>query len=228
MLEKNKMKKNKNREILDLTYNIEENMTTCYMPWHSKVKIEQLGRHNIEGRETRRVILGTHTGTHIDAPLHFLKKGKSIDQIPLNLLVGDVSIIDLSFLNENQAVTKEILLKIKITPKMIFKFNWSRNWESDKFYKGYPFFSFEAASYLIQKGVKLVAMDTPSPDDSRIRLGSEEDSKIHKLFLKNNVILIEYLNNLEKLKNCKGWKIIAMPLKIKGADGSPARVCIYK
>ena len=76
-------------------------------------------------------------------------------------------------------------------------------------------------------------LDTPSPDDSRIKLikenlGSDIDSPIHKLFLKNNIILLEYLANVDKIDAHSNWKIAALPLNIKGADGSPARVCVFK
>jgi arylformamidase len=215
-------------EIIDLTYHIEEGMTTFNAPWHPLVLIQQLGRHEFEGRETRKICLGTHTGTHVDAPLHFIKGGKSIDEIPLDKLVGKVTIVDFSYLKENEPVTKEMLSEVNITKRMLFKFGWGKYWNTKKYYMGYPFFTKEAANYLVSKNVELVAMDTPSPDDSRIKLGGKEDSPVHKIFLRNGVILVEYVANLEKINDYEGWNIIVMPLKIRDADGSPTRVCIYK
>jgi arylformamidase len=213
------------RKFIDLTYDIEEGMPTFDAPWHPKVFIKQLGRIDREGRESRKICLGTHTGTHIDSPLHFIKRGISIDRISLSKLFGAVDIVDLSRLKENESITLDIIKTIKVGRKMIFKFGWSKFWGNKKFYKGYPFFTKEAAKYLISKGIELIGYDTPSPDDSRdLTLASP----IHKLFLKKGVVLIEYVANLDTVKNYKGWNIIAAPLRIKGADGSPARIFIYK
>jgi len=220
-------------KIIDLTYDLEEGMTSFNAPWHPHFEITQLGRHGFEGRETRKITLGTHTGTHMDAPLHFVKGGKSLEKIPLDKLIGKVTIVDFSYLKEDESVTKEMLSSVNITERMLFNFGWGKYWGDKKFYSGYPFFTKDAAEYLVSKGVKLVGMDIPSPDDSRIDLsgnvlGSDRDSPIHKIFLSNEVILVEYIANLDKVKGNDNWKIIVMPLKIKGADGSPVRVCIYK
>ena len=220
-------------KIIDLTHPIEEGMTSFDAYWHPKVSIVQAGKIDSEGRETRKISFGSHTGTHMDAPLHFVKGGKSIDQIPLDKLIGKVTIVDLTNLKENQMVTRKMLENITITKRMLFKFGWGKQWGSKAFYQDYPFFSEEAVNYLIANNVELAAMDTPSPDDSRIKLskevlGSKGDSPMHKLFLKNGVILVEYIANLDQVEDYDGWNIIVMPLKIKGADGSPARVCIYK
>lgn len=222
-------------KIIDLTYDIYEGMTTFDAPWHPKVSIKQMGRHGFEGRETREVTFGTHTGTQVDAPLHFVEKGKSIDQVPIRKLIGPVTILNFFWLKEGEEVTVEMLKKLTFGPKILFNFGWGKNWGSRKFYNGYPFISKPAAKYLISKKVEMIALDTPSPDDSRIKLngdtlGSEQDSPIHKLFLGNGIVLVEYVANLANLnkKDCEGWNIAAMPLKIKGADGSPARVFIFK
>lgn len=220
-------------KIIDLSYPIEEGMLTFDAPWHPSVSIEQLGRHDVEGRETRKISFGTHTGTHLDAPLHFIKKGKSIDEILLDRLIGEVTIVDYSKLKDNEPVTKEMLSKFKIAKKMLFKFGWGRHWGSKEYYANYPFFEAEAAKYLVSKKVELIAMDTPSPDDGRIKLnkdnlGSDRDSPVHKIFLSNEILLVEYLANTEKINDYFGWNIMVIPLKIKGADGSPARVCILK
>ncbi|MBI5227917.1 cyclase family protein [Candidatus Micrarchaeota archaeon] len=216
-------------EVIDLTYTIEEGMPTFGAPWHPHVSIKQIGRIAFEGRETREVTFGTHTGTQIDAPLHFIKNGKSIDQIDPVKLVGPVVIVDLSDLGENGVVTKDHLVNIKFEKKLLFKFGWGKHWYSKKFYQNWPYFSKEAAEYLVSKKIELVGFDTPSPDDSRSKLsGGEDDSPIHKIFLANDVILVEYVANLEKVVDYYGWNIVALPLRIKGADGSPARICLYR
>lgn len=215
-------------EIIDLSYEINEGMITFSANWHPLVSIKQLGRIDVEGRETREISFGTHTGTHIDAPLHFIRGGKTIDEIPLESLVGEITIVDFSNLTKNEPITKDMLENHTISTKMLFRFGWGKFWGTKQFYHEYPFFTKEAAEFLVSKNVKLLAYDTPSPDDSRTKLGSPEDSQIHKIFLKNNIILVEYVSNLDKIYDLTNWKIFALPMKIRGADGSPARVLLYK
>ncbi|MDP6560837.1 MAG: cyclase family protein, partial [Candidatus Binatia bacterium] len=76
------------REIIDLTFPIHEGMQTFPVHWHPVVEITQLGRLDVEARETRKMVLGTHTGTHMDAPRHFIEGGKTIDEVTLDILVG--------------------------------------------------------------------------------------------------------------------------------------------
>lgn len=220
--ERNKM------QIIDLTHSIENGMPHFNAPWHSQTTLEQMGSIDNVGRNTTNLNIGSHCGTHIDAPAHFIEGGRTIDEIKLSELMGPVSIFDFSFLQENECITLDMLKNIKLSEKVIFYFNWAKYFKTDKFYKNYPYFSDEAADYLVECKVKLIGMDTPSPDDSRIKMGSEDDSKIHKKFLNKNIILIEYLNNLAGIQNFNDWNLIAFPLKLKKCDGSSARVCIYK
>lgn len=215
-------------QIIDLTHEIKEGMPCFGAHWHCSPKLEQMGTVESVGRNTSQIIMGSHCGTHIDSPRHFFDDARTIDMIELTELIGEVSIYDFSSLKENECVTVEMLKKLKLTEKVIFNFNWADKYVDKGFYSGYPYFSDLACDYLIDNGVKLIGMDTPSPDDSRIKLGSKEDSKAHKKFLSNGVILIEYLNNLNKIKDYEGWKIVALPLKLSNCDGSSARVCIIK
>jgi arylformamidase len=214
-------------EIVDLTHMINENMITYPTPWHPKVSIQRLGKIEEVGRNTRKITLGTHTGTHIDAPLHFIQDGNSIEKIPLQKIVGDVTIIDFSNLKENTAIEKEMLMELKITKKMIFRFGWQKFWNTEKFYKNYPFFTTDAANYLVSNGIELIGYDTPSPDDSNMDV-DEVDSPIHKIFLGNGVVLLEYLANLDKINGLENWNLVVAPMKIEGSDGAPSRVFVFR
>ncbi|MHA7733143.1 cyclase family protein [Nitrosopumilus sp. S6] len=214
-------------KIIDLTYLINNEMITYPSPWHPKVVVERLGKIEEVGRNTRKLVLGTHTGTHIDAPLHFIKNGDSIEKIPLEKIVGEVTIVDFSDLKENTAIQKEMLSEIKISKRMIFRFGWQKYWNSKKFYKNYPYFTEDAANYLISKGIEVIGYDTPSPDNSNTD-ENEIDSPIHKIFLDNRVVLLEYLANLNKLETLNGWNLVVAPMKIEGSDGSPSRVFVFR
>lgn len=213
--------------VIDLTHTVHTGMIRFNAPWHTDTEIRQLGHVSDVGRNTSVIDIGSHAGTHIDAARHFINEGQCIDEVPLEKLVGPVSIVDLSYKKDAESITKTDLLNIKITPRMLFYLGWSRYWDTPKFYSGYPFFERDAAQYLVDNGAIVVGMDTPSPDDSSTALLSEEDSKIHKLFLSQGVTIIEYLNNLDKASG-DGWMLCALPLKLQGCDGSPSRVCIVK
>lgn len=213
------------RRIIDLTFPIHEGMTTFPVPWHPTVEVSILGRHGIERRETRKITLGTHTGTHCDAPLHFIPGGNTVDQIPLDTLIGPAFLVDLSQTPPgNEVSTRTLSSKIgeRRPERVILRFDWDAKWGSANYYTDHPFLSTAAAEWLVGMGVKLVAMDTPMPDNPKNGKGSQTDSPNHKIFLKSGTIIVEYLCNLNKIRN-QEVELIALPLKIKGGDGSPLR-----
>jgi kynurenine formamidase len=213
--------------IVDLTYPIHEGMTTFPVPWHPVVEITQLGRHGIENRETRKVVLGTHTGTHCDAPRHFVPGGSTVDQIPLSVLVGPALVLDLTAAPEGTGVEPADLegrVKGRKAERLVLRFGWDRFWGSRRYYSGHPYLTKASARWLVERGVRLLGMDTPMPDNPGEGAGSQEDSPIHKILLGSQVILLEYLANLGELRH-EEVTLVALPLKIRDGDGSPVR-CI--
>ena len=95
-------------------------------------------------------------------------------------------------------------------------------WGQIAFYKEHPYLSEEAAAWLVRRGVKLLGMDSPTPDDPRSGPNNPQDSPNHQILLGAGVILVEYLCNLSALTQSE-VELIVLPLKLKGADGSPVR-----
>ena len=157
------------KKTIDLSFPIHEGMTTFPSHWHPFVEITQLGRHGIENRESRKVTLGTHTGTHVDAPVHFVEGAETIDQIPLELLTGKAGLIDLApgkVKHEySLAELKKAVGERKILPRMVVRYGWTPRWGKIEFYTEAPHLSVEACGWLVDQGVKLLGMDTPSIDD---------------------------------------------------------------
>ena len=213
------------RRIVDLTYLIHEGMTTFPSPWHPVVKITILGRHGIENRETRKVVLGTHTGTHCDAPRHFVPGGKTVDKLSLDMLIGPAFVVDFSNSQPSQEIEVadfERQLGNRRPERVVMRFDWSEHWGKMEYYTDHPFISQAAAQWLVDCGVQLLAMDTPQPDNPAHGRGSELDSPNHKILLGNGVILVEYLCNLRELRQ-REIELIVLPLKILDGDGSPVR-----
>lgn len=193
--------------------------------WHSVVEFTILGRHGIEGRETRKIVLGTHIGTHADAPRHFIPNGGTIDEVPLDVLVGPATVADFTGCRPLQEIDVADLaqrLGDKVPARLILRTGWSEYFGNMKFYDEYPFLSENAAGWLVDKGVQLIAMDTPSPDNPAHSRGTAKDSPNHKTLLGAGVVLVEYLANLKAL-TASEVELIVMPLKLKGCDGAPAR-----
>ena len=213
-------------KIIDLTFDLHEGMLTYPAPWHPIVEVTQLGRFSLEGRMSNKVSLGTHTGTHVDAPLHFIENGLSIDKVDLNVLVGPAKVIDMTHKGSYSKITVEDLEKLNVKiekgDRVVIKTGWDKHWQTTEYYKSYPCFTEEAAKWLVDKGVILLGLDTPSPDDPQAKTEPGVGSPIHTIFLSNNLILCEYMTNLSDLP--ENIFICALPLKLKNGDAFPARV----
>jgi len=212
-------------KIIDLSLSLHEGMMTFPTHWHPVVEISILGRHGIEGRETRKLTLGTHTGTHTDAPLHFIPSGKGIDEVPLEVLVGEATLLNFTPAQPNQEIGVPALnekLGGKVPTRLILRTDWSDYFGQMPYYNNYPYFSQEAARWLVDRGCRLIAMDTPSPDNPAHSRTSGNDSPNHKVLLGAEVVLVEYLCNLRSLSK-PVVELVVLPLKIKGADGAPTR-----
>ena len=213
--------------LVDLSHPLHEGMLTFPGLNHPRTEVTQLARHGVEGRATRRLVLGTHTGTHLDAPLHFIEGGGTIDQVPLSTLVGPAVVADLGPAGPLEEIS---LARLQAAvggtlrhPRVLLRFGWSQRFGRMDFYTESPFLAREACTWLVEQGAVLVGMDVPSPDDPRLGYGSGEDSPNHHILLGAGVILLEYLNNLEQLSAPEVF-LAALPLRVRGADGAPARV----
>jgi arylformamidase len=214
-------------KITDLSLTLEEGMMTFPAPWHPVVEITILGRHGVEGRETRKLVLGTHVGTHADAPLHFIPRGKGIDQVPLDVLVGPARVLNFAPCQPLQMIdVADLKQKISgsVPPRIILRTDWSEHFGTMPFYTQYPFLSENAAQWLVDNGVRLLAMDFPSPDNPAHSRGTAKDSPNHKVLLGAGVVLVEYVCNLKALTS-QDVELIVLPIKVKDADGAPVR-CI--
>lgn len=214
-------------KIYDLSLDIESGMPTCGTSWHQSVEIEQLGYIETVGRNTQRIVLGSHSGTHMDAPYHFIREGITMESLDVNLMWGKITAIDFRHKRRGDVVTVEDVKNIVVKERLLFTFGWYHMWKTDMYYKNFPYFQPSAVEYLLERGMKVMAMDTPSPDDgSSIMVKGECDSPCHLALLKQGAIVIEYLTNTDVLVDGKEYEFVSLPLKIKGSDGSPARVLI--
>lgn len=212
-------------KIIDLTHPLHPGMPTFPVQWHPYVEISPMGRYGIEGRVTHKITIGTHTGTHVDAPAHFIAAGGTIEDIPMELLGGPALLLDLSYVKPKQPVDRsllEIQLKNFKVQRLILYFNWSEKWGTMEYFTQNPFITPDAAQYLIDSGIRILGMDTPQVDSPEHGRNCSPDSPIHKIMLSQGCYFVENLTNLGLLKpGLIHWTVA--PLKIYNGDGAPCR-----
>jgi kynurenine formamidase len=208
-----------NNMIIDLSQSISSNIKLY--PGSPNFYFLKWSKYSIDGYDSEAIFLSTHTGTHIDAPSHFIEGTESIDDIDANRFVmNDVHLLKI-FKSSNELITVKDIINSKIDIKendsIIFSTGWEHNYNSNNYINTNPGLSPEAAIYLSNKNINAVAIDSPSIDAAR-----ESEFPAHKILLKNGIIIIENICNLAKIDK-KKFKLIAIPLKLLGASGSPVR-----
>ncbi len=179
------------------------------------------------GYNLELLFMSSHTGTHIDAPYHFSEDGLTVEKIPLNRLIQNAILIKI-FKKRNQSITisdiKDFERKYEPIPQnstIVFYTNWQKNSKKSYFFTENPGLNENAAKYLVSKNINLVGIDSPSID-----LGKNSKFPVHKIFSKKNILIVENLDNLEKIPSQK-FLFSIFPLKLKGASGSPIRAVAY-
>jgi arylformamidase len=166
---------------------------------------------------------GAHTGTHIDAPLHFIKDGKPVDQIPLENLVGEALVIDIG--RDAQMIDAKALATAKWKAAKRILFRTRNSYEGlasqKEFHKDFVAIAPDAAKLLADAGVLAVGVDYLSAE----KFGSEKP-EAHLTLLGKNVAIIEGLD-LSKVSAGR-YQMFAAPVKLAGREGSPARVILRK
>lgn len=213
------------KRFVDLTMPLHEGMQTFPTHWHPFVEVTQLGRHGIENRETRKIVLGTHTGTHIDAPRHFIPNGATVDEIPLEQISGPARLLDFTDVPDRSGVDADMIREAaqgRSVERVLIRFDGSRRLGTMDYYTEQPWLTEDAAQWLVDNGCRLIGLDVAMPDNPKNGKNSDNDSPNHKILLGNGTIILEYLVNLDEIQNDE-FELIVAPLKVQGGDGAPVR-----
>lgn len=177
-----------------------------------------------DGYNLELLFLSSHTGTHIDAPYHFVKDGLKIHQIPLARLTGKAILIKISKTSPNDAITKSDIISfekdngaIPENSSIFFFTSWQKNLKKDNYFTENPGLNASAAKYLASKKINLVGIDSPSID-----IGHDASYKAHHILSKHNILIVENLTNLDKIPSLE-FDFAILPLKLHNATGSPVR-----
>jgi arylformamidase len=166
-----------------------------------------------------RMTLGVHTGTHMDAPLHFIRGAKSIDQIPLDATVGPARVIPI---HDTKSIQRAELIPHAIVAgeRLLFRtVNSDHLWNTDHFDETFVFISQDAARYLAECGVRSVGVDYLSVGGF-----SQDGVETHQALLEAGIWIIEGLN-LGRVEP-GDYELLCLPLKLIGSEGAPARAIL--
>ena len=228
--------------LVDLTHSL--NAQTLYWPTSpSTFKLDRLSYGRTEGGwfySANSFSAPEHGGTHLDAPIHFAEGRQTSDKIPLESLMGPAVVIDISAkaaANSDYRLTREDVLaferrhgRIRPGTIVLLRTDWSKRWPNRKRYFGddtpnetsrlhFPSFGEGAARLLVEnRNAKALGADVASID-----YGQSKDFIVHRIAAERNVPGLENLTNLDQLPPT-GASVIALPIKIEGGSGGPARV----
>lgn len=195
--------------IIDLSVPITE-QTPVY-PGDPSTKIAPAGQIDQDGYTDHYVSLGTHVGTHMDAPNHMLKEGVTLDKVPVDQFVGRGVYVKV----EGEFSVKQLeAAGIQAGDIVLLHTGLSDRYQDLEYFETYPAMSQEVADYLVAKKVKIVGLDTCSPD--------HDEFIAHRTLLAGNVLIVENLTNLAALAGQK-FTVYALPIKLE-LDGAPTRV----
>jgi arylformamidase len=208
--------------IYDITLTITPDLPVW--PGDLKVKLERVKKMEEGSRDNlSQMAMGVHTGTHVDAPFHFIPEGIKIDELPLETLTGPVQVVVLP--DSVNLITADIVNTAGITPhttRVLFKTRNSKRWEdgSKEFDTKFVAVSPDGAEALVAMGMKLVGVDylSVSPFNDSV--------PTHRALLGAGVICLEGAN-LSKVPAGE-YTLYCLPMKLGATEGAPARVILIQ
>jgi kynurenine formamidase len=206
--------------LVDLTSPIDHGQDVY--PGDPPVRVETIARVERGGYALRRASFSLHTGTHADSPAHVFAGAASIDQVPLETFCGPATVVDLAPGGRLRARARIGIPQLEIHQhsfrkgsRIILRTGWDRRLGTRAYFRCPPGLTVEACRWLAERGIRLLALDLPTPGPDGL--------ECHRALLGggSEVVLIEGLRNIEKLP--RRVTLMAFPLRFKGADGAPVR-----
>jgi arylformamidase len=204
-------------QLIDITHYIDNEMTVW--PGDTPADITPTRVVGEGSRSTvSKLVLNSHTGTHIDAPAHFIANGRCVDALSLDVLIGKCVVVQ----TDADSISDEVLDGMSIpldTRRLLIKTRNSARFTGDEpFFKDYVGVTTRGAKWLVSRGIQLVGIDYMS-------IAAHPDIQpVHHLLLGKEIVLLESLDLSAVAPGT--YRLIALPLKLKGCDGSPARAVL--
>jgi len=194
----------------DVTHELSEETPVYPGDFEPRFFKEDRGQYLLTGLQ-----MSTHSGTHIDAPSHYLKNEESVDRIPVAALIGPCRVIDLSGVS-GEISDDDLIGRIEGASRILLKTGCKFH---GRFEPGYTSLGITGVKTILAGGIIAVGIDSPSIEKFH---GTGE---VHQMLLEKGIVVIEYLD-LERVPE-GDYQMVALPLRLRGLDGSPARVVLY-
>jgi kynurenine formamidase len=205
-------------KIIDLTAPMFDGAPT--MPMDPKMSLSWHCSLETLGYNLSRLVTSTHQGTHMDAARHFYNKGECIDEISLDRCVVRAIRVDMTHKKPGEAIESADLEPygkfIEQGAAVLLHTGWDKRFPDQSFFSGFPFVSTALADWFVEKKLGLLGMDMPTPNGTDWKY-------VHVKMLGAGIIIVEGLANMEQLPLETLFTFYALPLKLRGRDGSPIR-----
>jgi len=220
-------------EIIDLSQTLENDIPA--VPSHARFFHNLVHSYKYGHRSCHyQLVMSEHSGTHVDSPLHFIAEGPyhyGMDAVPLTTFTGRAIRVSATEIGENGLFTKQHMVEwekeygpLEEGDIVLIRFGWDQFWkkrpDDQQFMKNWPGVAQDAAKYFVDKKVKMVGTDAIAID-----VFESKENPAHHTLLGNGVLIMENLNNLDRLPTYSYF--MGFPLKIKDGSGSPIRAVAF-
>lgn len=201
----------------DVTLTLRADM--AHFPGEPAITLEPLKTMVKDGVNVTRLHLGAHTGTHVDAPIHFVADGAGAEQVSLEALVGECQVVELTGSGPIHAAELEPAVPAG-TRRLLLKTSNSRLWDGPpEFHQGFRGLAGDGADWAVERGLGLVGIDYLS-----IEVFAAPGAPAHHRLLGAGVVIVEGLDLRHVAPG--PYRLLCLPLKILGGDGAPARAVL--
>lgn len=203
-------------------YDISLKLSPDTVRWVTSPPLELIERRRMARGDTNNssaISMSLHSGTHVDAPFHFVPDGATIDALPLELFIGPALVCAVE---ADRYITAEHVAAIEPAdvPRILFKTRNSQLLHKSEYEADFVAFSVEAATLLAARGVKLVGLDYLSVAHA------DEQVPVHRAFLDRGVVLLEGVDLSDVEPGM--YELICFPLRLRGSDGAPCRAILRR
>jgi kynurenine formamidase len=211
------------RRVIDLSHRVDED--TQVYPGDPAVRLEPATTIAVDGVNVLNVHIGSHSGTHVDAPYHFIENGERIDTMDVRLFFGLAVVMDVRGKGPRERITVEDLRpyegRLSEGVVAVLRTGWDEHYGTARYYD-HPFLDRRAAQLIVDAGVRTVAIDALNVDETVLEGPHPEGYPAHHLILGAGGVIAENLTNLEAVDFPDPF-LSLLPVKLGGSDGAPVR-----
>jgi kynurenine formamidase len=216
------------RRIVDLSHPI--NAETQVYPGDPVVQLSPATTIDRDGYNVLHVSMGSQTGTHVDAPYHFLADGARIDSMDLGMFLGPATVVDVRGLGQRSMISwpqlEPSVARMGRGSILVVHTGWSRHWRSQA-YLDHPYLGADAAEGIVAAGVRTVAIDAMSVDETPPLGGEPGSYAAHDALLGAGGVIVENLTNLDAV-DFDQPVLSVLPIRLADADGAPVRAVAFQ